>query len=263
MNSSYTQKDILDNLEAVDLEKYHFFIDLEHPYFFTAGSRLTLYADEKRWAIVFEKSGYANRGGRGDIELFYFGNCLENLQSQGDPIGVTSNMQVFPLIDNDEMERIQDGNFELVGKNIKQVKVRDTMLNIEHDKSVYTKKDITDSIYDQDNPENLVDIPSLIRYLDEQHPELFRATDKELRTCLPNDLPLIMRIDSWHHEAYDVFRDYTGPSQYTHKIMGKKPSDYETYKMIADILVSKDTTKWNPTLKPNNNWRNWRKGGHM
>lgn len=62
MNSSFTQKDILDYLEATDQEIYHFFIDLEHPYFFTAGSRLTLYADDKRWAIVFEKSGYANRG---------------------------------------------------------------------------------------------------------------------------------------------------------------------------------------------------------
>ncbi|MFC4230764.1 DUF7003 family protein [Parasediminibacterium paludis] len=263
MNSSFTQKDILDNLEAADLEKYHFFIDLEHPYFFTAGSRLTLYADEKRWAIVFEKSGYDNRGLRGEIDLFYFGNCLQNMQAQGDAIGITSNMQVVPLIDNEEMERIQGGNFELVSKNIKQVKVRDTLIDIEHDKSVYIKKDITDTIYDHDNPEKLVDIPSLIRYLEEQHPELFRATDKELRTCLPKDLPMLMHIDSWHHEAYNLYRNYTSPTQYTYKVLGKKPSEYETYKMIANILVSRDTTKWKPTLQPNNNWRNWREGGQM
>jgi hypothetical protein len=38
----YSQKDILEYLERYDQETYHFFVDLEHPYFFTAGSRLTL-----------------------------------------------------------------------------------------------------------------------------------------------------------------------------------------------------------------------------
>jgi hypothetical protein len=33
--------------------------------------------------------------------------------------------------------------------------------------------------------------------------------------------------------------------------------------MIADILVSKDTAKWKPALKPNNDWRNWPNAGHM
>jgi hypothetical protein len=263
MNDSFTQKDILDYLEETNQETYHFFIDLEHPYFFTAGSRLTLYADKKRWAIVFEKSGYDNRGPGGEIELFYFGNCLQNLQVEVEAKGVTSNMQTISIINGDEIERIEDGNFELVGKNIKQIKVRDTMLNIEQDKSVYIKKDITDSIYDDDKPENLIDVPSLIRYLDEQHPELFRATDKEVRKCLPADLPKLMQIDKWHHEAYVKYKHMTSPTDYTYNVIGKKPSDYETYRMIADILVSGDTTKWKPKLKANNNWRNWREGGHM
>ncbi len=55
----------------------------------------------------------------------------------------------------------------------------------------------------------------------------------------------------------------TSPTTYENEIVGTKPSDYETYKMIANILVSKDITKWNPTLKPNNNWRNWPNAGHM
>jgi hypothetical protein len=263
INSSFTQKDILDNLEETGQETYHFFIDLEHPYFFTAGSRLTLYADKKRWAIVFEESGYTNRGFRGEIELFYFGNCLQNLQAQGDAEGITSNMQIISIIDNNEIERIEEGNFELVGKDIKQVKIRDTMLDIEQDKAVYVKKDITDTIYNHRNAENLIDIPSLIRFLDEQYPKLSRATDGELRKCLPADLPKLMQIDEWHHEAYSKYKLMTSPTDYRYEVVGKKPSDYETYRMIADILVSRDTTKWRPTLKPNNNWRNWREGGHM
>jgi hypothetical protein len=258
MNSSFIQKDILDYLEETDQETYHFFIDFEHPYFHTAGSRLTLYADEKRWAIVFEKSGYSNTGFRGEIELTYFGNCLTNLQSDGSADGFTSNMKNVVLIDTPPLENDMDG---LVAKKIKQVKVRDTLLNIEQDKSVYEKKGIRDTVYD--NAENLIDLPSLIRYLDEEHPTLFRATDKELRKCLPADLPKLMQIDEWHHEAYTKHKNMTSPTEYHYEVMGKKPSDYETYKMIADILVSRDTTKWRPTLKPNNNWRNWPNAGYM
>src|SRR5690606_12484622 len=56
---------------------YNFFPDLEHGYFVTAGSRIHLYADSTRWAIVFEKSGYENRGFCGGIDLNYFGNCID------------------------------------------------------------------------------------------------------------------------------------------------------------------------------------------
>ncbi|RZJ46331.1 MAG: hypothetical protein EOO44_22835 [Flavobacterium sp.] len=49
--------------------KYNFFLDLEHGYCETAGSRIHLYADSARWIIVFEKSGYQNRGTSAEIEL--------------------------------------------------------------------------------------------------------------------------------------------------------------------------------------------------
>src|SRR5689334_12802499 len=57
--------------------KYNFFLDLEHGYCETAGNRIHLYADSTRWAIVFEKSGYQNRGGSAEIELNYVGNCID------------------------------------------------------------------------------------------------------------------------------------------------------------------------------------------
>ena len=47
--------------------KYNFFLDLEHGYCETAGNRIHLYADSTRWAIVFEKSGYQNRGTSAEI----------------------------------------------------------------------------------------------------------------------------------------------------------------------------------------------------
>ena len=195
--------------------------------------------------------GYSNAGYRGEIELAYFGNCLTNLLSGG----ATSNLKTVVLIDNDEIQRIEKDMNELVMKKIKQVKVRDTLFDIEQDKSVYELKNIRDTVCN--NPENLVDIPSMIRYLDEEYPALFRATDKELRMCLPPDIPRLMQIDKWHHEAYTKYKNMTSPTAYHYESMGKSPAGYETCKMIADVLVSGDTSKWRPALPPNSNWRNW------
>lgn len=243
----YSPKDILEYLEGYDQETYHFIIDLEHPYFFTAGSRLTLYADETRWAIVFEKSGYSTGSGAAEIEFTYFGNCLENLKSEIPGNETTSNRSTEWIINNAELEQIQH-DFELVAKDKNEVKIRDTFIPIEHDWSKYLAKGIKPQHYE--NPDKLIDFPSLIRYLDEENTSLFRATDKELRMHLPTDLPQLMQIDKWHHKRY-----YQGN--------GTKPSEYETYRMIADILVSKDTIKWKPTLKANNDWRNWPNAGYL
>lgn len=57
--------------------KYNFFLDLEHGYCETAGTRIHLYADSTRWAIVLEKSGYQNREISAEIELDYIGNCFD------------------------------------------------------------------------------------------------------------------------------------------------------------------------------------------
>ncbi len=90
--------------------------------------------------------------------------------------------------------------------------------------------------------------------IDEENRELFRATDAELRTCIPKDLPRIMSIDQWHHKEYGYYEG---------QIIGTKPSNYETYQLIAEILVTKDTTKWKPTLEPTNDWRNWPEAGGL
>ena len=38
------------------------------------------------------------------------------------------------------------------------------------------------------------------------------------------------------------------------------PSHQETYKLLAKILVTRDTTNWKPTQKANNSWKNWESG---
>ena len=56
---------------------YNFLIDLEHGYFLTAGNKIHLFADSKRWAIIFEVNGYNNRLNQAQIQLIYLGNCIK------------------------------------------------------------------------------------------------------------------------------------------------------------------------------------------
>jgi hypothetical protein len=250
----YTKEDILKDLE--DLHPYKQLPDFEHPYLHTAGNRITLFADSTRWAIVFEKTGY---GEGAELELTYFGNCLISQSKQGLYGQYLSNSSYFSLITTKELASIEVGSEQefsgLISKGAKQVKVRDTYVPIEHDVKKYEQQKI--KIQDFDNPKRLIDFASLVRYLAEENPDLFRATDAELRSLLPKDLPKLFVIDNWHHKPYYVFPDGVN------KPFGVKPRDYETYPMIADILVTKDTTKWKPTLKPNNDWRNWPRAGSM
>ena len=243
--STYSRADILKALDDEDV--YNFFLDLEAGYFYTAGSRINLYADKSRWAIVFEKSGFGNRSGRAEIVLNYFGNCLLNLDRAGYEDKYICNSKWLTLITGEAFKKIEEG-FELVSKKANVVDVRDTKLSIEQDLDKYKARGIEIQYFD--NPNNQIDFQSLVRYLDETNPEALRATDNELRTSIPNDLPLLMKIDKWHHKSYLEYG-------------GQKPSSYETFQLIADVLVTKDVKVWNPTLEPNNDWRNWPEAGGM
>src|ERR1044071_4911630 len=65
----YTEDDILSDLDDAGVSSpYKFFPDLGHGYFALSDSRVTLFADEHNWAIVFEKTGYGNREHQLEIE---------------------------------------------------------------------------------------------------------------------------------------------------------------------------------------------------
>ncbi len=204
--------------------------------------------------------------GRKEIKLFFWENMnalldmeksaftkqeilseLDNLDKAGLNDMFTCNTKYFCVIKGEEFARIET-DFELVDPKIKTVTVREMSLKVEHDIEAYRRKKIYPQDYD--NPSNLIDFASLVRFLDEEHPELFRASNEELRSCIPSDLPLILSIDEWHHQPYSAFG-------------GIPPSSYETFQLIAEVLISRDAQKWKPTLPANNNWRNWPDAGGL
>ncbi len=180
-------------------------------------------------------------------KLNYFGNCLVNLNKAGLNDIYTCNTKYITLISGEDFEKVE-GDFKLVSKEAKEIKIKNSEFPIEHDKQKYKNSGI--EIQNFDNPNDLIDHQSLIRYLDDRTPEVFKATEEELRTSIPGNLPLLLKIDKWHHKSYSEYG-------------GHKPSSYEIYQMIAKVLESKDIAKWKTTLKPNNDWRNWPEAGSL
>ncbi|MFC3158620.1 hypothetical protein SAMN05443633_11770 [Chryseobacterium arachidis] len=258
---AYTESEILEQLDQAfkgesskyypkvrpqDI-KYNFFLDLEHGYFETAGSRIHLYADENQWAIVFEKSGYQNRATRAEIELNYIGNCIDYNVDRYSDRNYISNTSNIVLIDEDEYGRIENKNwntdlegFELISNNIKEIKVRGKRVPFNNNYKDYEKLGI--KLRDYDNPKKLIDFGSLIRYYHETNPILISASEKEIKRYIPHHLKKLMVINDFHYTSNTL------------------PSTQELYKLISKILVTKNISYWKPILKPNNSWKNWESG---
>ena len=230
--------------------KYNFFLDLEHGYCETAGSRIHLYADSTKWVIAFEKSGYQNRGRSAEIELDYVGNCINYpVDKYPERNYITNSSRIF-LIDQTEFDRIEnkDGEemetFELIGPYTKEIKVRDKLIFFDNNYKNYEKVGIR--VRDYDNPKKLISFGDLIRYFHETDPKLISATEDEIRQHIPKDIPKLMTIDDFHFgSAYDKTN---------------LPSQQETYTLVAKVLTTKDTKAWKPTQNPNNSWKNWESG---
>lgn len=232
--------------------KYNFFLDLEHGYCETAGNRIHLYADSSNWMIVFEKSGYENRSSCGAISLVYVGNCIDYPIDKTEHRNYISNSSIISLIDPEEFERIENKEgtdmetFELIGQNVKEIKVHNKIIQFDNNYKNYEKVGI--KVRENDNPKNLIGFGDLIRYLHETNPKLISATEVEILKHFKSKLPKLMTIEDFHYlSIYD---------------MKNLPSNQETFKLIAKVLVTKDTLNWKPTLKANNSWKNW-ESGHM
>jgi hypothetical protein len=230
--------------------KYNFFLDLEHGYFKTAGSRIHLYADSTKWAIVFEKSGYQNRGTSAEIELDYVGNCIDYPVDKSPERNYITNSSRIILIDPTEFDRIENKKgaemetFELIGENIKEIKIREKFIPFDNNYKNFENVGI--KIRDNDNPKKLIGFGDLTRYLHETNPKLITATEDEIRNHLLQGIPKLMTINEFHFvSAYEK---------------SNPPSQQESYRLIAKVLTTRDTTNWKPTQKANNSWKNWESG---
>jgi hypothetical protein len=261
----FTEKNILDELDFAfngipsnyfpkgrteDIQ-YNFFLDLEHGYCHTASSRIHLYADKNRWAIVFEKSGFKNRASSSSIELTYIGNCIDYPIDEYVERNYLTNSCDVILIDFEEYDRIENKNeeneqatFELISNETKEIKVREIFVQFDNDFRNYAKLGI--EISDYRNPHKLISFDNIIRYLHETNPNIISATETEIKQHIPSDLEKLMVINEFHFTSF-----------YEKDI---QPSQQEIYQLIAKVLTTQKIDYWQPTLESNNHWSNWESG---
>ncbi len=193
------------------------FPDLDNGYYYPVDARLHLFGDTGRWAMVAELLGYTPRGGNLTDVLYCFGNCL----TRGEPgIG-----DFLDRVDN--MEEIAPCGTGFYAGGVPVV-VRGTALAVEADAGT--------------------SLQDVFRLLAPANRGLLLADDAELRTVVPHDLPLLLRLDEWNQPE-----DFWGTA----------PSEHETFQMIAEVLASGNPARYRPTLPPNTHWSHWPAAGTL
>ncbi|MFA9212341.1 MAG: hypothetical protein ACEQSR_00650 [Candidatus Methylacidiphilales bacterium] len=217
---------------------YNFFIDLEHSYFLAAGNKIHLFADSKRWVIIFEVNGYNNRLNQAQIQLIYIGNCIKYSKEKNSNLEYISNIKFLPIIDELEFEKAIENQM-----NNKFIKIRNKNVRFENDYKKYEKLGIK---INDSNDTAKISLGEFIRYLQETNPAILNATQKELKANIPENIPYLTTINEYQYVSID------------NKEL--PPSKQETFLLIAQILTGRNIAKWQPTLKANNHWSNWMSG---
>ncbi|MFE4360687.1 DUF7003 family protein [Kitasatospora sp. NPDC056800] len=91
-------------------------------------------------------------------------------------------------------------------------------------------------------------LQEVFRRLVPEYRTLLLADEAELRDHLPADLPPLLRIDEWN-QPEDFWET--------------RPSGHETFRLVAEVLVSGDPGRYRPTLAPNTHWSNWPDAGTL
>lgn len=236
-NKNHTPGDILQQLDRC-AEDFTFPM-LDNGYTYPVDSRLSAYRDDKRWALIIEVVGFHYRaGGHDGINncLHVFGNCLEFKPGTNNSnfLYVTDNSEDGDPFDEEYMDSLNPG--------VKSMLLRGQKIPISTDFGFYSQKGV-----ELEDPPKIM-IWEFLRGIIGDYKEQFLASEGEIRQRIPMDLPLILRLDEWYHN--DLAN-------------GEKPSQNETFQMIAKVLETGNVDLYMPTKEPNNHWQNWPDGGTL
>ncbi len=292
--STLTENSILETLDNSEDGYYRHFIYLGHPYSHLIDCRLNIFRDEKgNWAIAAERCGFSDRAGRIDLTIDYFGNCLQNLEMYNNR---PSNTKYLQLFDEDFDETI---DVLYLKPDAKKWILKDREIPLSHNKKDYEEV----GIKLVESEPNTIQVQDAARLVILKYRELFRATDEELYKCIPKNLKKVLVLDEWYHRDFNISENITdniltesmmkstyefakaelqkqGIDYETYKkslkeqkeredkfrkemINYNSPSKYETWEMIAKVIVTGNTKYYKPTLKPNTHWSNYPESGSL
>ncbi|OGX87765.1 hypothetical protein BEN47_01010 [Hymenobacter lapidarius] len=267
--------------------RYH----LNHPYTYLIDTRLNLFRSDEDWAIAAEIVGYNPRGGGIELNIYYHGNCLIDLEQYNNRY--VNNYAVYPIDEESFQKAAPDG---LLSPASQSLLVRGVQLKLSHDKSEYQRAGIELVEFEPDR----ISMEEVGRLLIIQNEALFRATDAELYKSIPQQLEKILVLDEWYHKDFNVGpqkvmsanditatfelnqqnsglqgmtqADFAAMIRAQEERMGQfeyeewetaRPSSYETWQQIAKVLITGDISHYYPTQTPNTHWSNWPESGSL
>lgn len=288
-----TEEEIYDKLDNSNDGYYCSFVELGHVYSYLIDTRLNVFTSNKnQWVIAVERLGYNPRANAIIIEISYYGNCLTNLEYCNER--QTNYYSIYPIDTENFDETVES---EAIKPEAKFWLVRGQQVALSHDKTDYLKAGIKLKEYEP----NEISVEEAARLAILTHRHLFRATDKELYKSIPTDLNKILVIDEWYHKDFNIqvspsmtddelknafefnktlgsHLDDTSLEDFIKMVRqqeilldtssrkmwkSNRPSSYETWQQIAKVIVTNDTTNYNPSKKPNTHWKNWKSSGSM
>lgn len=259
MEARLSETEILETLDNSAKDGAAGFVSLGHPYSYLIDCRVNLFKGSgDRWAIAIERLGYNPRAGFVLLEINYYGNCLKNLKNLINP---QCGYNIYSPIDNVSFLNTTTAE-ETVKPNSDTWIVRGNSINI-----AFTGQEYIENRIETDTTREDVGIEAVARLAAKRNQDLFRATDEELYHAIPPDMKKLLVLDEWYHKDFylfpmeDMVPDY---KRHNKEIWQKyRPSSYETWKLIAKVLVSGDTSLYKPTIKANTHWKNWPDSGSM
>ncbi len=286
-----TEDQILQKLDGYKMGEYFHFIELGYGYSYLIDSRLNIFkAEDDRWTIAAERLGYNPGAGCIALDIFYFGNCLTNLDQHK---GQDSNYYTVYPIDWNDFNSTVEG--EVLKPDAKFWNIRGRQIALSHDRQDY----LNAGMEWKENEPGEISIAKVGRLLITIHRDLLRATEEELYKSIPKELKKILVLDEWYHrdytemilpamseaklrEIYAFNKALVGgeyPVDYDTYITSirqqekladeynqgqyreNRPGAYETWQLIAKVIATGDTTLYRPTLKPNSHWTHWPDAG--
>ena len=231
------RNEILHQLD-IEAESYVFPM-LDNGYYYHGDQKLTIFRDEKRWAILLEILAFNNHEYSIDgitTIANVFGNCLTGWNDNDNFIYFASDHFIETFL-YDETNHIPYLNNQATG-----IKVRDKVIPIHFDKEHYLRKGIELRF------KNIITPWELLRGLIPEQSDLFWLTRQEISKKIPFDLPEFMTLTNWHHP--DLAAE-------------EKPSETETFQQLADVIVTGDKSLYNTKEINNTHWTNWPEGGSL
>jgi hypothetical protein len=212
---------------------------LDNGYVYPAGTKLTAYRDEKRWALIIETIGFSYRGGGHDgISncLYIYGNCITYQP------GTRNENFLYPTTDAKDCSTFDEHEFFYLNPTCRSFLLKGKSEPIIHDRNSYQSHGI------ELEDEEKIKAFEFLRLLNALHHDKLVATEKEVRERIPMDIPKVLELHEWFHP--DVTNE-------------ELPSVNETFQQIARVLETGDIQFYRPTEKPNTHWRNWLEGGTL